>query len=571
MNKFYLTLSVLVFAQLVQAQKLDVKETWASGYARSLLYNDVYTNDTEVDTVSAKRQMSGHTLVDLAVNIKPSDKVFVQGMVRVRNDHGGFWGSGVTFDVRNLYLRGLVGKGFRYQIGDINYKLTPYTLFNSDEEFSANEPKVFSLMREMNRYDLFYDENNSWRQQGVTGEFGLQFKEYIEEMDFTLFTTRLNSTDNNGLLDRLQSGGSVFLRQSKFLDFRATYIDAYDVLGTSASADRFNNPVLTAGVGLHAEQGDWKLDLASEFGQSKLKVEKEDKEVDLEDHFSDFELQLYHSVTRVNISLGYQNVGTGFRSIGAQTKRLNFNRTPLSYSRYGNEQSLRAFGLMDIMRDASIYQTELSSRLMPYDPAYGNAQPYGRATPNRSNISLGLDWKGADEEIEIGLGAIMGSEVVGQGTESLRDFMTINTDVIVHLDKMIGSEKHWTLSAGLWYETTDRSGEAAYENVELDNSMIDLGMEYEFIKDFEILGGIRMMSAQGNESTARRNIVDDIITFEEYDIDMQQTLLGLGLRYNFSETALIDIHGTGYAYTDDLNLASDYSLSNFSIIYRMKF
>jgi len=571
MRTTYWTIAILLCAVSLNAQKLDVKETWASGYARSLLYSDEYTNDTEQDTVTANQLMSGHTLVDLAINIKPSDKVFVQGMLRIRNDHGGFWGSGVTFDLRNLYLRGLVGRGFRYQIGDINYKLTPYTLYNTEEEFSAHEAKLFSLMREMNRHDLIYDDNNSWRQQGVTGEFGLKFKEYIKEMDFTMFTTRLNSTDNNGLLDRLQAGGSVFLKQSKHLDVRATYIDAFDLLGTSAATDRFTNPVITAGVGLHTDYGKWGIDLSSEFGRSTLTVIKEDKNAQLKDHFSDVEVRFRNKEMGLKVKLGLQDVGTGFRSIGAQTKRIDFNRGPLAYNRYGNAQDLRAFGIFDLMRDASLYRTELSSTLMAYDPAYGNAQPYGKATPNRRNFNVGLNYTDKTEAIEIGVDAIMGAEIVGQGTESLRSFTTVDASLDIHIEKLIGTEKRWTLSGGLWTEGTDRTGEAEYEEVDLKNSMIDLGMEYEFIKDFEVLAGLRMMTSKGNESTARRNIVDDIITYEEYDVDMQQELLGVGLRYNFSETALIDVHGTAYSYTDDLNLTSDYGLSNFSIIYRMKF
>jgi long-subunit fatty acid transport protein len=65
--------------------------------------------------------------------------------------------------------------------------------------------------------------------------------------------------------------------------------------------------------------------------------------------------------------------------------------------------------------------------------------------------------------------------------------------------------------------------------------------------------------------------VDDIVTFEEYDVDMEQTLVGLGIRYNFSENALIDFHGTAYTYSDNLDLNSDYGISNLAIIYRMKF
>jgi hypothetical protein len=46
----------------------------------------------------------------------------ILGMFRIKNNFGGFWGSGVTFDVRQLYMKGVVAKALRYQLGDLNLK-----------------------------------------------------------------------------------------------------------------------------------------------------------------------------------------------------------------------------------------------------------------------------------------------------------------------------------------------------------------------------------------------------------------------------------------------------------------
>ena len=571
MKKTYISICFFVLCIAASAQKLDVKETWASGYARSVIYTDDYQNNSEQDTTTAAKLMSGHTLVDLGVNIKPSDKLFVQGMMRVRNDHGGFWGSGVTFDVRNLYLRGLIGNGFRYQIGDINYKLTPYTLYNSNEELSRHEPQVFQLMRELNRYDLFYNNDNSWRQQGVTGEFGLTFKKYLKEADFTMFTSRLNSSATNGLLDRLQSGASVFIKQSKLLDLRVTYIDAYDVLGTSNATDRYNNPVLTAGIGIHKQIQEWRLDFTSEFGSSEERKVVGENSSFKRDHFGDVRFKMSYAPYNLGLSLGFQDVGADFRSIGAQTKRLNFRSLPRAYQRYGNEQSIRPITMLDIIRDASLYNTSLSTSLMAYDPAYGNASPFGISTPNRRNLILGATWKDKGGIAELEVTGISGSEIIGQGTESLKQFNTIDGAAVIHLDKVLSMEKQWSLTTSYTNEHTKRFGEADYEDIDLQNQVFNVGMEVEFIKDFQFLAGFQLMNAQGNEYLSRKDLVGEIITFEPYEIDMEQQMWALGLRYNFSEKSLINFQWTSSLYEDFLNLRQDYKLTDLSLIYRMNF
>ena len=55
-------------------------------------------------------------------------------MFRIRNELGGFWGGGVSFNVRQLTLKGVAGNKVKYEVGDIDLKMTPYTLFNNLEE-----------------------------------------------------------------------------------------------------------------------------------------------------------------------------------------------------------------------------------------------------------------------------------------------------------------------------------------------------------------------------------------------------------------------------------------------------
>ena len=79
---------------------------WLSGNARNVINLDEIS--TEDDSLVTSKVEYGHTLVDLSANIKPNDDTYINAILRVRNEYGGFWGSGVTFDLRQLYMKGLI-------------------------------------------------------------------------------------------------------------------------------------------------------------------------------------------------------------------------------------------------------------------------------------------------------------------------------------------------------------------------------------------------------------------------------------------------------------------------------
>ena len=166
---------ILCSALTIQAQT-EVKKFSLNGTARTLSFLDNLSQDVEVaDTITAPKSLSSHTLVDLGMLIRPGDNIAIQSSVRIRNDFGGFWGSGVTFDVRELYVKGVVKDVVRYQVGDVHYKLTPYTFYNNDSELSNYTPAAFSHLLDQVSYDNFYLGDNTWRQQGAAVDFGVVF------------------------------------------------------------------------------------------------------------------------------------------------------------------------------------------------------------------------------------------------------------------------------------------------------------------------------------------------------------------------------------------------------------
>jgi hypothetical protein len=237
---------VLIIICLSSAFGQDTfKKVSFMGQARAQFYGDRYRAQTETDTVTPAKQNSGNTLVDLGVRIRPNKNMEVLGMVRIRNDYGGFWGAGVSFDMRQLYVKGILGNVVRYSLGDINYRMSRYTLWNYDQELISQSPFFLQQQTDVVNYDHFYYNDHSWRQQGGSAEMGFQFSKWIQEINLKAVGTRMKTSDFQTASDRLFSGFTAELIQSKALMFAVNYVNVFDVKGTSRNTSTFHQPLLT--------------------------------------------------------------------------------------------------------------------------------------------------------------------------------------------------------------------------------------------------------------------------------------------------------------------------------------
>jgi xylose isomerase len=106
------------------------KKFQINGAARGYFFSNELNIDESLDTITTRKANYGHTLLDMGVNLFPNNNTEVLAMFRIRNELGGFWGGGVSFDVRQLSLKGVAADVVRYELGDVDLKMTPYTLFN---------------------------------------------------------------------------------------------------------------------------------------------------------------------------------------------------------------------------------------------------------------------------------------------------------------------------------------------------------------------------------------------------------------------------------------------------------
>ena len=540
------------------------------GTARSILNNDdILVKD---DTITSKSNMGGYALIDLGVNILPNKNTEILGMIRIKNQLGGFYGAGVTFDVRQLYIKGIISNVVRYQLGDINYKLTPFTFYNNDFDDLVQHPQVFNIQKDIVNYETFY-KNNTWRQQGAALDFSLEFSRFLKEIKFNGFINRINITDFNTVPDRFFTGGNIGIQQSKNVFVGINYVSLFDLSGTSQNNSGFNNNVSSINYEVKFDKDNLvETRLFGETGLSNSGYSNDTSAPKLNDFFINMGISNLLKASHLKFSLSYLNVGPNFRSAGAQSKRLNYNNTPSFYDRYTNQQSLRSIGLFDLIRDEKLYNRSINSDgLMAYNPAYNNAMPYGIATFNRQGINSKINFNDPKKILNLEIESYFLKELIGQGTTKLKSFKIIKTNAELNLKKLISIENNFKITAGFSFQSSIRNSETNYEEINLNSAIVNSGIEFELYKNIDILAGFIYNQAKGNEILPSRNIYSEVIDFNEYNINIKELMLGGGLRYRFSDKIYLAALYQNYDNSNKLNSQFSYSMNQFIIIYNMKF
>ena len=570
--KYYCLLLLIHFITLnndAVAQQTP-KKIQFTGAARSIINNNELKGKGEEDTVTTRKTMGGYALIDLGVNIQPNKNTEILGMFRIKNRFGGFYGAGVDFNVRQIFVKGIIANTVRYQLGDINYKLTPFTFYNHDEDVSLPLPEIFNLQREIVNYESFY-QKNTWRQQGAALDFALEFSKYIKELKVNGFINRIVPSDFGSNPDRFFAGGNVTLQQSDQFSIGFNYVNLFDILGTAVNNQLLRNEVGSINAEYTLESSIINLQLFSETGKSKALRTNDSLDPKLNDYFIRSGLSFLLKPISTKITFGYAEVGPDFRSAGAQSKRINYSKIPSTYSQYTNQQIFRESGLLDLISDESIYNRSINSVLPSYNPMYNNAMPFGVATFNRKGFFSNLNFEDKRQIVSINASANAMKEIKGQGTLRLKEFRTVNTEIKVNLNKLLNTKKSIVANGNYAFQETVRKGEYDFENTNLSTMQWNAGLEVEVFKCFDILAGIHQLTIAGNEQMPDRNVYSEVIDFNPISLSLKETLTGGGLRYRFSN----NIYLAGLFQLYDRNIDnmknSSYSFQQFLLIYSMKF
>lgn len=553
-----------LFTSLVIAQ--EGKKVQFLGGARSVLSASDFLTD-EKDTVTVGKTTGGYALIDLGIKINPNPRTEILGMFRINNSFGGFWGSDVTFGVRQLHVKGIAGKGIRYQLGNIDYKLSPYTCYNSNPDLILPSFGTTSIKEQIINYESFY-KSNTWRQQGAAVDFILDFSKYQDEVKFKGFLFRLNPSNQGALFERLYGGGSIVLKHHKNFQIGANLANVFDVRGTALNNDVYRNQVATLIYQYSHDSEKLNTEFSGESGFSNT-FSTEQINSNLKDYFIHFKWNTTLKKTGWMFEVSYMDNGADFRSAGAQSKRIDYNQQNSYYQRYTNNQILRPISYYDLYNDPSLYAMQFSTKLMEYNPAINNVLPYGIATFNRRGAYFSINYSDKKERITTQLKYYRLGEIRGQGTLALRKFdyfigaINFNPSAVFHW------KKSQTLSLALGYQHTNRDSQFAQEAIGLESYTFNVGVSCEILDKLYFVGNTFMFKSTGNETLPIRDSKGTIINFQATTISGNEYCLSGGLKFEFSKDVYLSIF---YEHNKNSFMAlNPYQFNQFQVVYFMKF
>jgi hypothetical protein len=280
-------------------------------------------------------------------------------------------------------------------------------------------------------------------------------------------------------------------------------------------------------------------------------------------------LTFLHKKSNVKFNVGYMDIGADFRSIGAQSKRIDFNKQNTLYDRYTNEQVVRDLSTFDFYQNSSLYNAGISDKLMAYNPIYNNVLTYGKATFNRRGLYTSLSYSDSAKRFMANMDAYFLSEIRGQGTTLLKKFIVVNTNLKWDVSKTFKFNLPVMMTAGASYQNTNRSSAMSYEAIDLTSTLVNAGLDIEVVKQLHVLAGINYLQAKGNELMPLRKESGEVYDFSAITVDGKETILSAGLRFDFSSK--IYLTGLYDHFTTNYSGKVPYQLNQFLIVYTMKF
>jgi hypothetical protein len=549
---------------LVQSQVKS--KLWYDGNSRVIFNRDALEGTLkDIDTVSTRSNGGGSTVLDLGFHFTPVDDIEIFSEIRLKNDFGGMWGNKSVVELRRLSAKGIVNNKIAFSIGDIYLKQTKFTLYNYEQELSQYEPSVFKFYRDYVNYENYY-QSNYHRLQGLQTNFSYNMYNFIEQLDFDAFTARVRGVEWLGKPELLMLGGSAIVRLSNKINLGSHYVNTFEVLSSSNGTVAYYNPVLNTQISYSGSVNDNPYKMLLEGGFSKRGWDGDSLAPEVKGNF--IKASLHSKRINGELDLGFRYVDSDFRSMGAQTRRIQYNNSATTYPYYSNNYTQRKVSLLDVMSDPNVYNKNLSTSLMSYNPMYSSVTPYGDATPNRIGFTAKISNMNITDFFSTNIQTQYFSEVIGQGTSQKRMLNKSALQSMLLLNKLLSTKKSLILEGSMNLETVNRAGED-FEKIDFTSILYSGSISYELIKNFKIIAGAKVFYAEGNEFIADRDKYDQINDYSNHIYDSKETILIAGLQHNFTEDIYFTMQYNQFNVLDKTNTYDEFSLGRLIFMFNM--
>ena len=554
---------------------------WFDGLSRSYFARDAIDKSMS-DTLSSKNSSNGYNLLDLNTHVNPIKDIEIFAQLRIRNSFGSFFGSGTQISVRQLKAKGIINNKIRFSVGDLFLKQSKFTLYNYDEELSFFGSQILKPYRDIIHYENFYIDNR-WRLQGIQTDFSFKFDRYIRNLDFDFFISRPNGSsqinETTYTSDILLSGGSIFSKINKKLSLSLNHINLFEVPSSGTKNISVRNPVYDLSLLHSIDNTNYSLKQKVQTGFSRRYWLHSELENEIEDTTSNETKGMYLEIDNRYIKkdstllfkLGYRYVDPDFRSAGSQTRRIDYidgyNNT--IYPFYTNMSVPRQPSFFDLVSDEQLYNQDISSLLMAFNPIYSNILPYGDATPNRSGVYLNAKINNSNKLILVKIKTGFYKEIIGQGALEKRSFRLLKGSLKINLHKSLNLKKELSLIASSESERTVRGGDEI-SSLNLISNHMNISVNAELAKKFFVQASYKQFNANGNEFLIQRDNFGNITYYTPSQIDQKDHMLSIGTMYKFRKNVYANVHYNwwGLKFADQPSL--DYKYNRLLLILSVK-
>ncbi len=541
-----------------------------NGLGRAIVTSNKIGGETlKGDTLSPSKGVSGYTLFDLQPNIIVGNTVKVSSILRLRNPFGSFYGANTLFSFRQFLITGRIGKTIEYDLGDIYLGgMTRYTMFKPFETDHEYESEVHKIRRSIAEYENFVN-GNMWRLQGAQGRSLFGFNKGIKTLGINIFAVRTNATNDKDIPDRVLAGGRINVVQSNLLTLGVNYVGLMDIK-INSDAFEYTNRVVTGDAKITIDNDAFLLQLNGEFGGSSFKNVDvfNDSTAKYSDYVTEGGAKFVLKSAKLKVFASYRSVGAQFSSPTAQTARIQSDITPSLFGTIVNNTTPRNITLNDRMIDEQIYNRSVSQVLFNYLPQYGNITPYGDATPNRAGMTFGVGTDTSAKIIKAEVSVNLFGEIIGEGVEEKRKYTSLKGGLLFNFGDLLNLNRKMSVNVGARQEMTKRGGLAP---VDFKSLLLDFGGSFEVLKQLDVLAGVKMLNASGNEYLSVRDQFNLLSAFPEYKLKLNESIYSFGLRVRFGEKSYFTGNYNISNYKDTESVNYNYNINQLFFNYTLIF
>lgn len=483
------------------------------------------------DSLSGRIQQQGYALFDLRTEYRLGNFLLFRLDSRMKNQLGGFGGVGMKASIRQVQVLGRIRKNVVYKLGDLDISLDQLLQNELEPEAFSSQKGAFSFRRNVRQYENL-NAGENWRMRAVQLQGSAPVKELgWAEVNWKAFA----ATDRNLPLFRTQAplhfggniqlftkepgwkvSGSVLRHQMSpdaethaqiqnaalsgaFSGFRKLNLNIWSAVGTSASRWESNIPLLRP----KRQDYFWRagavlnLDSSGSYG---------------------FQLHAH-----------YQETGPFYENPGSQSQRISGNLQPSTLGMVNQNQTLRSQTLLDRMGEEGLQNQNLSAYRQSWLPGYDPVFPFGTYSPNRRLFFLGSRFKNHSQTLRLHGTGMVGSEVLGEGTNAKRGFRQVRFSGDV-------TDRQHNFSLEIQSTQIQRSGNFPTHGNYL---LASAGYNLDLNRYFQIQLGVKRFSATGNEILATFNSRNEVDQYQTQNLHRKEWLWATGLQVFLSNQAFL--------------------------------